>query len=246
MKLIFFSKNSTNKSNMTSKENDSHLCKNSYNKDMTSKRKYIKSGNYTKEAILKRKMNKIFDKFKKLYAQEEDSWYKKLANINKNIIEIKKDTIPNVSNSTKRKYVKSGYYTKEAISQRKITKLVDKFKKTTAAAETSLKSEKGWYENLKNTILSLFFKQDLKFELDKEALGGVTKRYVLDLKKYGLSLYDPLRLLEKVKPLVLKKFEENPMTKQQLTLECLMKKINPATGEEKQTKLIFIAINNKF
>ena len=54
----------------------------------------------------------------------------------------------------------------------------------------------------------------------------------MDLEKFGLSLYDPLSLLKKVKSLVLEKFKENPMTKQQLTLECLMKKTNPATGEE--------------
>ena len=52
------------------------------------KRSYIKSGKYTKENILKRKMIKIFDKFKKLYNKEEKNWYKKLANIHK---PVKKD-----------------------------------------------------------------------------------------------------------------------------------------------------------
>ena len=229
----FFSKNSTNKREMTSSrknETDFFFSKNSTNKREMTKRKCEKSGKYTKEAILKRKMNKIFDKFKKLYDKKEKNWYKKLANIHKPINEIKKDTIPNLPNSSNRKYVKSGKYTKEEISKRKIAKLVDKFKKISNEAETSLKVEKSWYEKLKKNILSQFFKQDPKFELDKKALNS-TKRYVLDLKKYGLSLYDPLSLLEEVKPLVFEKFRLFPITKQQLTLQCKMKKINPATGE---------------
>ena len=220
--IDFFSKNSTNKRNMTSKENPV----------LKSKRKYVKSGNYTKEAILKRKMIKIFDKFKKLYDKEEKNWYEKLAKIHKpinTIIKVKKDTIPNLSDSSKRPYIKSGNYTKEAISIRKISKLVDKFKKISDEAETSLKAEKSWYEKLKKNNMSLFFKQDPKFELEKKALNS-TKRYVLDLKKDGLSLYDPLSLLEEVKPLVLEKFRLFPNTKQQLTLQCEMKKTNPATG----------------
>ena len=92
--------------------------------------------------------------------------------------------------------------------------------------------KKRRYDKLKESILKLFNKieREIKFELEKEALG-ITRRYVLDLGKSELSLHDPLRLLEKVKPLVLKKFEENLITKQQLTLVCLMKKTNPATGE---------------
>ena len=62
---------------------------------------------------------------------------------------------------------------------------------------------------------------------------NATKKYVIDLKKDGLSLYDPLSLLEEVKPLVFEKFKENPNTKQQLTFNCEMKKTNPATGEIK-------------
>ena len=83
-------------------------------------------------------------------------------------------------------------------------------------------------------IFSFFpeIQKPLKFELDKKALN-VTKRYVMDLKKNGLSLYDPLSLLKKVKPLVFEKFKEFSNTNQQLTLQCLMKKSNPATGEIK-------------
>ena len=94
-----------------------------------------------------------------------------------------------------------------------------------------LKREKSSYEKLEKNIASLFFKPDeTKFELDKEALG-VTERYVLDLEKNGLSFYDPLTLLEKLKPLVLKKFKEFLNTKQQLTLQCETKKMNLKTGE---------------
>ena len=125
-----------------------------------------------------------------------------------------------MSDSSKRKYKKSGKYTKEAISKRKITKLVDKFKKISDEAETSLKVEKSWYEKLKKNILSLFFKQDPKFELDKEVLN-VTKRFVIDLKNTKFSLLDPLKLLEEVKPMVLNKFKMFPKTKQQLILMVL-------------------------
>ena len=236
MKMNSKQATSPDKRGMTSKENEiDFFSKNSTNKErMTSKRQYIKSGNYTKEEILKRKFNKIFDKFEKLYAQEKKSWYKKLANINNPNIVLKKDVtnLPtNVTSSSKRKYIKSGYYTKEAISTRKISKLVNKFNKISNEVESSLKTEKSWYKKLKKKITSLFFKQDPKFELDKKALK-VTRKYVMDLEVSGFSLYDPLSLLKFLKPLVLKKFKENPITKQQLTLECLMKKENPATGEE--------------
>ena len=158
-------------------------------------------------------MNKIFEKFEKLYDKEEKNWYKYLANIHKPIGELKKDVTTTTTTTGKRKYIKSGYYRKENISQRKITKLDNKFKKISNEAETSLGKEKSWYENLKKNILGQFFKQkDLKFELDKKALNNSTKRYVLDLKTSGLSLHDPLNLLEEVKPLVLEKFKENPMT----------------------------------
>ena len=134
-------------------------------------------------------------------------------------------------NPLKRKYIKSGNYTKEAISRRKISKLVSKFNKIKDQAKSYLKEEKSWYEKIKESITNLFFEPDAEFVLDKEALSGITKRYVIDLKKVGLSLYDPLKLLEKIKPLVFKKFKENPITKQQSTLQCGMKKIDSKTGE---------------
>ena len=61
----------------------------------------------------------------------------------------------------------------------------------------------------------------------------------MDLEKDGLSLNDPMSLLLKIKPSVIKKFKKYPSTKQQLTLECLMKKTNPATGEETIDKAHF-------
>ena len=78
--------------------------------------------------------------------------------------------------------------------------------------------------------MNLFSDKEAKFELVKKSLN-VTKRYVMNLKKYGLSLYDPLSLLEEVKPLVFEKFKEFPNTKQQLTFHCLLKKVNRKTGE---------------
>ena len=99
----------------------------------------------------------------------------------------------------------------------------------------------NWFNHLKDNVLDIFSKIQGKvtapaptppeFKLDKEALK-VTKRYEIDLKEVGLSLYDPLSLLKKIKPLVIKKFKKYPSTKQQITLVCLMKKTNPATGEE--------------
>ena len=71
-KIDFFSKNPTNK------------------REMTSKRKYIKSGKFTKEAILKRKMGRIFVRSKKLYDEAGKSWNQKLENIQKSIDEMKK------------------------------------------------------------------------------------------------------------------------------------------------------------
>ena len=74
--------------------------------------------------------------------------------------------------------------------------------------EDQKKFKKSWYEQLKNDVSDLFkTTEEPKFKLDKEALN-VTKRYEMDLEKAGLSLYDPLY----------------PRTKQQLTLECLIKK----------------------
>ena len=65
------------------------------------KRKYIKSGMYTKENIVKRKMDRIFDKTKKLYDNEEKTWYEKIKNLYKPMDEIKKDFSSNL-NSGKR------------------------------------------------------------------------------------------------------------------------------------------------
>ena len=193
----------------------------------TEKRKYIKSGKFTKEEILKRKMERIFDRSKKLRDKAGESWNQKLENIQKSINEVKKDTTKKGKYVKTGKYIKSGKYTKDAILERKMVKLFEKFNKITK----ELKSEKGWYENLKKSIMNLFFKQDVKFELVKEALNGAAKRYVIDLKEGGLSLYDPIKVFGKVKPLVFKKFRENPITKQQLTFQCKMKKINLKTKE---------------
>ena len=206
--------------------------KNYINKGMTSKRKYVKSGNYTKEEILKRKMAKIFDKAEKLHDKVGKNWYQKLANLHKSINEVKKDTTTTIPNlGQKRKYVKSGNYTKDAILKRKMVKIFDKFNKITNEAESYLKEGKSWYNNLKKSITNLFSNQRAKFELEKQALG-VSKKFVIDLQKYGLNLYNPLKLFETIKPLVLEKFKEYPSTKQQITYECLMKKINLVTQEE--------------
>ena len=67
------------------------------------------------------------------------------------------------------------------------------------------------------------WKKEPKFELDKKALNA-TKRYVLNSKTAELSLYDPKKVLEEVKPFVIEKFKENLKTKQRLSLICLMKK----------------------
>ena len=55
----------------------------------------------------------------------------------------------------------------------------------------------------------------------------------MNLRESGLSLFSPLSLLEEVKPLVLEKFKEFPNTKQQLTFQCEMKKLEASTGEIK-------------
>ena len=126
-------------------------------------------------------------------------------------------------NTPKRSYIKSGKYTKENILRRKINTLINKFKR-------KYKNESNWHEKLKEAITDLVFKSNISFKLDKKALG-VVKRYVMDLKKVGLSLYSPLKLFEKVKPLLMRKFKNNVMTKHQLTFQCKMTKMNPATGE---------------
>ena len=93
----------------------------------------------------------------------------------------------------------------------------------------------SWMERFDSETWKLFNqlqkKPELKFELNKEALK-VTKRYELDCGKTGLSLNNPLSVLEKTKPLTIKKFKKYSSTKQQLSLVCLMKKTNPATGKE--------------
>ena len=120
-------------------------------------------------------------------------------------------------------------------TKEKILKLFDKYNPLN---NKGIERIKNWYNYLKDNVFDIFNKIQgktsttipLKFELDKEALN-VTKRYEIDLKKSELSLYDPLTLLEKIKTLVIEKFKKYPSTKQQITLVCLMKKTNPATGE---------------
>ena len=89
-----------------------------------------------------------------------------------------------------------------------IISLFDKYK---YKFKKSVKKPINWLSDLKNNALDIFSnlqkKPVIKFKLDKEALN-VTKRYEMDLEKAGLSLYDTLRLLEKIKPLVLEKFKK--------------------------------------
>ena len=99
----------------------------------------------------------------------------------KSINKVKKDTTTTTTTTQKRKYVKSGNYTKDAILKRKMVKIFDKFNKITNEAESYLKEGKSWYNNLKKSITNLFSNQRAKFELEKQALGGVTKRFVIDL-----------------------------------------------------------------
>ena len=118
--------------------------------------------------------------------------------------------------------------------------LFDKYRDNVNDTNKGVKKITNWYNNLKDNFSDIFnniqgkvtqaYNPTTKFKLDKKALN-VTKRYKMDLKKFKLSLYDPISLLRKIKPLVLEKLKQNPSTKQQITLECLMKKTNPATGE---------------
>ena len=127
-------------------------------------------------------------------------------------------------------------------NKKEVINLFDKYRnKVKKGTEKTI----NWFNYLKNNVLDIFNKfqkkavmSEPKFKLDKEALN-VTKRYTLDLKKAGLALHDPLSLLFKIKSLVIEKFKENPSTKQRLTLECLMKKTNPATGEKTIDKAHF-------
>ena len=111
--------------------------------------------------------------------------------------------------------------------QEEVLNLFDKYR---AKAKHSLTKSINWLNDLKNNVSDIFNKiqkktemNEPKFKLDKEALN-VTKRYEMDLEKAGLSLYDPLSLLLKIKPLVVEKFKKYPSTKQQLSLVCLRKK----------------------
>ena len=118
-------------------------------------------------------------------------------------------------------------------SKEEVLNLFDKYRNN---ANKGIRKITNWYNTLKNNFSDIFnniqgkVTPTAKFVLDKKALN-VTKRYQMDLKKFELSLYDPLTLLKKIKPLVIKKFKKYPSTKQQITLVCLMSKTNPATGE---------------
>ena len=191
---------------------------------MTPTRKYNKSGNFTKENILKRKMNAIFSRFQKLREKAGDGWNQRLANSRTR--EKENTTTPTTTttnNTGKRKYFKSGNYTKDAILERSIGKTLKRFDKIPD-------EEKSWFQDLKKKITNLFFKEEPKFELDKKALNAA-KRLVMDLKKPGLSLYDPVKVLQQVKPIVIEEFKKNINTKQKLSLICLMQKMDLASGE---------------
>ena len=127
-------------------------------------------------------------------------------------------------------------------SKEEVLNLFDKYRNNVNKGTEKITN---WYNHLKENVLNIFNKiqekpqmVEPKFKLDREALN-VTKRYEMDLEKSGLSLYDPLSLLGKIKLLVMKKFKKYPSTKQQLTLVCLMKKTNPVTGEETIDKAHF-------
>ena len=91
-------------------------------------------------------------------------------------------------------------------------------------------------EMLKKSILDAFeMKKRPNFKLDKKALN-VTQKYVLNLEESELSFYNSLKLLETIKPRIIRKFKKFSTTKQELSLECLMSKENLTTGE-KETKL---------
>lgn len=111
------------------------------------KRKYFKSGNFTKENIWKRKMNKIFDRSKKLYENINEDLDEKLVKLRKSIKEVKEKIKPQIYKSGKRKYIKSGNYTKDALLERKITKILERFDKI--KKESSEEKEKSWFQELK-------------------------------------------------------------------------------------------------
>ena len=111
---------------------------------------------------------------------------------------------------------------------------------------------KNWYNDLEKNVLDIFndlqgkqksalYYNDIskpKFELNREALN-TTKTYKLDLEKSGINLNDPTSALNILKPLIIEKLKENPNTKQQLTVEGLMEKRNPVTGEITKIKAYF-------
>ena len=140
----------------------------------TEKRKYTKSGNFTKEKILKRKINAIFSRFEKLHEKAGDGWNQKIKNIQdksfEDIQEEENTTLP--TNNGKRKYIKSGRFTKDAILERSIGKTLKRFNKIP-------NEEKSWFQDLREKITNLFFKPDVKFVLEKEALNGVVKRWII-------------------------------------------------------------------
>ena len=188
-------------------------------------RKYVKSGKYTKEEITRRKMESLLGQAEKLHKELGTNWQQTLENLRRNTKEVRREEEKPRNPTGKRTYIKSGKYTKYAILNRKKERISDRFEKVTKEAEENLKKEKGWYNNLKKSIMNLFSnEEEVKFVLEKSALNGVIKKYVIDLEKAGLSLYDPISLLEKVKPLVFEKFREFPSTKQQLSLNCEMEK----------------------
>ena len=87
-------------------------------------------------------------------------------------------------------------------SKEELFNLFDKYRNNVNKGSRKITN---WYNYLKDNVLDIFNKiqgkvtpPTAKFVLDKEALK-VTKRYQMDLKKFELSLYDPLSLLEKNK-----------------------------------------------
>ena len=108
----------------------------------------------------------------------------------------------------KRKYSKTGMFTKPKQIVKKVASIFDQFKKKPGRPKLTQELQKSWYEKLKESVFDVFNKIHRKpvFILDKKALNA-TKRYFIDLQKTGLSLYDPIKMLEKVKPVVLEKFK---------------------------------------
>lgn len=95
----------------------------------------------------------------------------------------------------------------------KVLKIFDQFQKKPGRPKLEKESQKTWYEKLKQSIVDVFWKRESEFKLDKKALNA-TKRFVIDLKKSGMNLFNPSQVLDDVKPLVLKKFQEYPKMKQ--------------------------------